>query len=156
MSQTTTITQTPAPIILGAYYELLVNQTQNGDQQEPKDYEQNICIVQSSFVGPRRPSFEDAVKFEALVIAWHHERDAASSVTDMATCPSYQRIIAMGEVAIPLILSKIGSEGDEPDHWFWALRVLADTDPVPEADRGNIVRMAHAWLNWGQQQGYAG
>jgi hypothetical protein len=54
----------------------------------------------------------------------------------------------MGPNAIPLILRQMESEGDEPDMWFWALRVLTDVDPVPEDARGNIVRMSQAWLNW--------
>jgi hypothetical protein len=95
------------------------------------------------------------VKFRRLVAQWHSERDVTSSVTEMVTCPSYQRIIGMGGVAVPLILSELQSEGPEPDHWFWALRVLTDADPVAEEDRGDIVKMAAAWLEWGRAQGYA-
>jgi len=56
----------------------------------------------------------------------------------------------MGDVAIPLILAELRSEGDEPDHWFWALHAITDTDPVKEEDRGNIVKMGAAWLKWGE------
>ena len=58
----------------------------------------------------------------------------------------------MGPRAIPLILKQLESEGDQPDMWFWALRTLTNADPVSEADRGNIVRMANAWLEWGRQR----
>ncbi len=97
----------------------------------------------------------DRTKFQSLVKAWRSERSAASWVTDMATCPAYQGIIAMGPGAIPLILAQLESEGDEPDHWFWALRALTDADPVREEDRGDIVKMAAAWVGWGRAQGYA-
>jgi hypothetical protein len=73
----------------------------------------------------------------------------------MATCPAYQSIIGIGPAAIPLILSQLESEGEEPDHWFWALRALTSADPVKEEDRGDIVRMATAWIEWGRAQGYA-
>ena len=77
-----------------------------------------------------------------------------SWVTDMAMCPAYQSMIAMGLAAVPLILSQLTSEGDEPDHWFWALRTLTNLDPVKAEDRGDIVKMADAWLGWGRSAGY--
>jgi hypothetical protein len=64
----------------------------------------------------------------------------------------YQKIIALGEAAIPLILDELVAEGDEPDDWFWALNVIADHDPVPAVDQGIIVRMAEAWIRWGRER----
>lgn len=90
--------------------------------------------------------------FHSLAEQWRKERGATSSITKMAMCPSYQKIIAIGPRAIPLILRQMESEGDQPDMWFWALRALTDADPVPEANRGDVVRMAHAWLGWGRQR----
>ena len=158
MSQTTSITQSPEiAVIMGAYYELFLQQTEadtNVKPAEPKVYEQSSCIFHPPLVS-KRPSFEDSQRFKQFAAQWHSERHSTSSVTDMAMCPSYQRIIAMGEAAIPLILSELRSEGDEPDHWFWALRVLTDADPVKDEHRGDIVKMAAAWLDWGRTHGYA-
>ena len=95
------------------------------------------------------PSFS---LFQHLVSQWHEERGATSSITKMAMCPAYQRIIAMGEAAIPLILRRLEQEGDEPDMWFWALRILTNADPVPDEARGDTVAMARAWLQWGRAQ----
>jgi hypothetical protein len=94
----------------------------------------------------------DNLLFHNLVVQWHKERGATSSISEMAMCPSYQRIIAMGPTVIPLILRRMESEGDEPDMWFWALRVLTDVDPISESDRGDIAKMARAWLRWAQGQ----
>jgi hypothetical protein len=91
---------------------------------------------------------DDNIQFAQLLMEWHKERGITSSITKMATCPSYQKIIGMGERAIRLILRQMENEGDEPDMWFWALRVLTDADPVPEDARGNVARMSQAWLNW--------
>jgi len=103
------------------------------------------------------PSAEDRDKFARLLASWHDERDTSSSFSsEIALCPSYQKIIGMGPVAIPLILSQLRSEGDEPDHWFYALRAISDADPVSEQDRGQISKMAAAWLGWGEVEGYAG
>jgi hypothetical protein len=41
-----------------------------------------------------------------------------------------------------------------PDHWFWALNAITGSDPVPQADRGIMEKMAKAWLAWGAEHGY--
>ncbi len=93
-------------------------------------------------------------RFRNLTKSWHKERSFMSSIADIAMCPSYQRIIAMGDKVLPLILNKLKSEGDEPDHWFWALRVLTNANPVPKEDWGHTKKMAAAWLNWGRIHSY--
>ncbi len=94
----------------------------------------------------------EQIKFRYLTGQWHEERGISSSTTEVSACPSYQKIIAMGKNVMPLILNKLESEGDEPDMWFWALRVISDEDPVAEKDRGNVKAMAAAWLRWGREQ----
>lgn len=102
-----------------------------------------------------KPPVEDWLKFQGLVTKWREERGVASSITQMVCCLSYQSIIGMGSVAIPLILAQLESEGNEPDHWFWALRVLTGENPVREEDRGNPLRMAQSWLQWAENRDYA-
>jgi hypothetical protein len=94
-------------------------------------------------------------RFQRLARAWREERSVRSSITEIAALVPYQKIIAMGEPAIPLILSQLESEGDEPDQWFWALAVLSDANPVPPEARGNVRAMAHSWIEWGKRTGYA-
>jgi len=94
----------------------------------------------------------DVMKFRILVSQWRKERGATSSITKVAMCPSYQQIIAMGERAIPFILRELESEGEEPDLWFWALQVLTENDPVPDEARGNMKKMADAWLDWARSR----
>lgn len=91
---------------------------------------------------------DDLLVFRNLVMRWHNERGATSSITKMAMCSSYQRIIAMGEKAVPLILRQLENERDQPDMWFWALQSLTGVDPVPDHARGDMVAMAQAWFNW--------
>jgi hypothetical protein len=90
----------------------------------------------------------DAAKFQRLIRQWHHERGITSSIVEMAMCPSYQQIIGMGPVAVPLILRQMESEGDDPDMWFWALTAITNADPIPDEIRGDYVEMAKAWLEW--------
>ncbi len=95
-----------------------------------------------------------SARFQALTEEWRQQHAAMSSITDIATLPSYQKIIGLGEDAIPLILAELRQEGEEPDQWFWALRALTEVDPVSPADRGNVIKMAQAWIAWGENLGY--
>jgi len=92
----------------------------------------------------------DSSKFSALVAQWRKERGIASSTTKIVTCPSYQKIIGMGEKAVPLILRQLRAEGDDPDHWFWALEMITGEDPIPVEAYGDTTKMAEAWLLWAQ------
>ena len=91
-------------------------------------------------------------EFRRLASRWYEESRFMSSLTDMALLDSYQRIIGMGEKAIPLILLELGSQ---PDQWFWALeKITGEITPVSEEFRGNLPAMAEAWLRWGRDRGY--
>ena len=89
--------------------------------------------------------------FTRLVEQWHVERGITSSLSDMIVCPSYLRIIAIGERALPLILNQLRREGDDPDHWFAALEAITGEDPVPENAYGDTVTIAKAWLLWAEE-----
>lgn len=95
---------------------------------------------------------QDFLEFNSLRDAWRRERSALSSATQMAMTPSYQRIIGMGERAIPQILRGLEAEGDNPDHWFWALAAITRANPVPEEHRGDMPAMARAWIEWARDR----
>jgi hypothetical protein len=98
---------------------------------------------------------DDYFTFRYLIEKWHTERGATSSTTEMVLCAAYQKIIGMGPKAVSLILAELVSEGDDPDHWFWALQVLTGVNPVSEEDEGNLARMSQSWLEWAASKGYA-
>ena len=89
--------------------------------------------------------------FLAQARRWKEERGPTSSTTEMAMCPSYQRIIGLGPAAVPLILRELERE---PNHWFWALKAITGEDPVPDASRGKVPEMSRLWVEWGRRQGY--
>lgn len=62
----------------------------------------------------------------------------------------YQAIIGMGFPAVRLMLEDLQKQ---PAHWFWALELITDENPVPEDARGNIAKMAAAWIDWGKRAG---
>jgi len=91
------------------------------------------------------------LEFPSLARQWRKETGFLSSAERAAQHPAYQRIIQFGQLAIPLILAEMQRNGG---HWFYALRVITNDDPVLPAQRGNVAAMTRAWLNWGEQHGY--
>ena len=90
-------------------------------------------------------------RFAALMQQWREGTAFTSSATAMSMHPAYQQIIGMGDAALPLIFHELRRE---PDHWFWALKAITGEDPVSPADRGQIEKMAAAWLHWADERGY--
>jgi hypothetical protein len=90
-------------------------------------------------------------KFYQLLTEWKKESFFISSVSDMVKIQSYQDIISMGEVAVPLLLKELEKN---PDHYFCALRTITNVDPVRQSDRGNVYEMAQSWIKWGYKEDY--
>ena len=90
-------------------------------------------------------------RFQRFADKWKAESEHMSNSTQMAMLRSYQSIIGMGDVAVPLILDELRRE---PDFWFWALESITLENPVPPSAAGNVDQMAQAWVNWGLQNGY--
>jgi hypothetical protein len=99
----------------------------------------------------------DAARFREFVSQWRKERNSlSSSAWDNVRSPAYQRIIGMGERALPFILNEMQREmmtGD-PDDWFIALWSITGENPVPLESRGHLKEMASAWIQWGLQLGH--
>ncbi len=97
------------------------------------------------------PELEE--EFRALADQWRAETMHLSSTTEKAMNFAYKQIIGMGKEVLPLILRELQLRGG---HWFWALSVITRgrENPVRPEDRGNVRRMAQAWLDWGRQKGY--
>jgi hypothetical protein len=94
---------------------------------------------------PSGISPELEIEFRALTERWHSDTRYWSSVTKMAMHPAYQRIIALGEEVIPLILNDLRSTRG---HWLWALYVLSGfEDPAPQD--ATFDEAVDAWLTWG-------
>jgi hypothetical protein len=89
-------------------------------------------------------------RFQCLAAEWKEQSRFLSNPAQMAMLRPYQRIIGMGLPAVPLILEELRRE---PDHWFWALEVITEQDPVPPEALGKVRLMAQAWVRWGEEQG---
>ena len=91
-------------------------------------------------------------RFNKLAKAWKSETELVSKVSKRVMHPAYQKIIGMGQLAIPLILKDLSENG--PDDWFWALTAITDENPITAEMTGNMTAMTEAWLQWGRNAGY--
>ena len=57
----------------------------------------------------------------------------------------------MGSAVMPCLLRDLHGE---PEHWFGSVRAIKAHSPVSPEDRGQIGKMADAWLRWGTEHGY--
>jgi hypothetical protein len=82
-------------------------------------------------------------RFTSLADVWRRETAFESSVTRRAIHWSYQQIIGMGPVVLPLILEELRSDEDD---WFWALTAIAGEDVARGAE--TLTEATHRWLAW--------
>lgn len=101
------------------------------------------------------PQMAAWLEFQNLASSWKEKRHILSSVDAMVIIPEYQRIVGMGETALPMLIAQLKREGDDPDLWFPALHAITGINPVPAEDTGNLVKMARAWIDWANKEGYA-
>ncbi len=89
-------------------------------------------------------------RFRRLANEWKENSRYLSNTAQMAMLRPYQQIIGMGFPVVPLILEELQRD---PDQWFWALEAITAENPVPPEAAGKVRLMAHAWIEWGKQQG---
>ena len=85
-----------------------------------------------------------------LTVDWKSKSLHLSNTAQISMIFSYQKIIGMGPLVVPLILAELQRE---PDHWFWALEAITGENPVAKQDFGDIEASANAWISWGSQNG---
>jgi hypothetical protein len=90
-------------------------------------------------------------RFREYAQRWKAETDSVdATLTSMILNPSYQRIIALGWDAVPLILAEYRRQ---PDHWGWALEMITGENPVPADAEGDVEAIGAAWIAWGRARG---
>jgi hypothetical protein len=97
---------------------------------------------------PARSPVALEVLFENLADEWEEETAFESVVTRKAMHPAYQRIIGIGDEAVPLILRRLRRA---PHQWFWALTAITGEDPAQGTTSADDA--ADAWLDWGRARG---
>ena len=101
--------------------------------------------------GPAAEAADDPIEaFRALADRWRRETGMYSSISKKIQHPAYQKIIAMGDAAVPLILQELRTR---PAHWFSALKTITNASPAGEKDASNVKQTTAAWLSWGKKLG---
>lgn len=111
-----------------------------------------LSKIVSEFHGSSSVAADDASQFHTLASEWRHATATIANVARKSQHLAYQRIIGMGEAAVPLILSELSQRG--PGDWFWALTAITGENPITPEIAGNMNLMTEAWLKWGVKAGY--
>ena len=108
---------------------------------------QNYWMVQADW--PTDPVAEKSRLFKKLCDDWVSKTAGLPRVVDKLRHEGYKRIIGWGQDAVPHILADL-RDSEPPKHWFEALHRITGADPVPHEHRGDIKKMAEAWVQWGR------
>ena len=89
--------------------------------------------------------------FEELVARWREDTAGLSIAQRIVTNADYLRIIALGPLAVPLILDDLRRNGG---FWYPALEAITGVSPERAEERTSREGMKAAWLRWGEEHGY--
>ena len=100
---------------------------------------------------PYTPTDAQRLRFERLASQWRNETRLSSSVSNDHSHIAYLGILSIGKPALRLILEELQANGG---NWFLALRLIAETNPVPPEHAGKVKLMREDWLAWGRLRDY--
>ena len=94
-----------------------------------------------------RPSRDhEFAKFHRMVAEWRIETAYTSLARDKIDHPAFKKIVGIGPIAIPWILTEIRHR---PDFLVLALHQIHKYEnPVPASARGTLNEIVNAWLSW--------
>ena len=109
---------------------------------------------------PKPITTELEAAFAKLAEEWRRETAFHSNDYFIVNHPTYQRIVELGEAALPLIFREL-EKGQTAVHWPHVLSAVTGADPTPppkQLPAGFValdIKAIHkAWLQWGREQGY--
>lgn len=94
---------------------------------------------------------EDQKLFYDLHKEWRRATALSSDPMQAIIAKPYQRIIGMGQRALPFIF------GELPkclDNWFWALEVITGENPVRPEHYSSFKLAVQDWMRWGKEHGF--
>ncbi len=87
-----------------------------------------------------------------LLGRWPQETAYLSSGTQITGHEAYQEIIALGAPALPCLFRDLEQTGD--GHLSKALAAITGAHPVKSDERGQVSKVAEAWLGWAKENGF--
>lgn len=102
---------------------------------------------------PATPPVESVEQCVARLLGtWREQTAYLSSSTRITGHPAYQELVALGPAALPFLFRDLEQTGD--GHLSKALSAITGAHPVSDEDRGNVRRVADAWLHWARENGH--
>lgn len=118
-----------------------------------------VCIRNgdgSLWLGPKKTlkAQDLADRFKTCFYLWKKETsNKKSNVLEIFLNKHYQEIIEIGSEVLPYIFNELRKEEQgEFMYWYWALKSLTNSDPVPFYLRGDLESMREIWLDWADRQ----
>ncbi len=87
-----------------------------------------------------------------LLRHWRDETAYLSSSSRITSHPAYQELSSLGGAALPCLFRDLELTGD--GHLSKALSAITGAHPVAAAERGQVRKVAQAWLIWARENGY--
>ena len=108
-------------------------------------------MAESAQTSPGESSNQDPAfiaEFEELAGEWRQGVSVQSSARLIVEHDAYQKIIGLGQPAVPLILGELK---ERPALWFWALTAITGEDPA--VGETTIDGAAQRWFEWADERG---
>ncbi len=106
-------------------------------------------IIEISAAAKTDDHFWQEIKFTILAKKWEEETKFFSFTRQIVANEHYQQIISMGLKIVPLLLKDLQRTNR---HWFFALRSITETNPVPKEHEGKVQLMVNDWISWGKKR----
>jgi hypothetical protein len=88
-------------------------------------------------------TFKDKEHFKSLANEWKLETSHLSFIRQKIAHVAFLKILLMGEKALPYIIEEIQTD---PNHWFFALRLISGDNPVRAG--ASVEEAVAAWTDW--------
>ena len=89
-------------------------------------------------------------KFELYKTQWLENTKFSSTLREMEADENCQKIIELGNDAIPFIFKEIKNE-KYARRWIIVLRKITDVNPIQYSNVGNMKGVVQDWIEWGKQ-----
>jgi hypothetical protein len=134
-----------AETLIASGIYLLVTTTSQGALEAKGQYPPDSfrSRAEAIFVKPTVLADSDSFLFAKLAAQWKRETGHYSTVRQKISHPSFLKILTMRERAIPSLIKEIQTS---PGHWFLALRLITDANPVREGS--SKAEAVEAWTKW--------
>lgn len=111
---------------------------------------QPVATLHRASISYRSHRIDYVDRFYSLVRRWRTETALSSRVSDKIQSVAFQKIVALGDAAVPLILKELRQT---PDFLFMALQFITKENPAAPETAGRVSEIIDAWMQWAERTG---